>query len=226
MEVQEFVNKIKAKLGGNFPDDLVFEYKDGRLFFYNKDTPDKSTILEFSQVVDFKLNLDHCVEIIKHYHSPKMWMETFNPNDPKHDLSKGIYNAMVESANKKKHVGKEPTKQEVHENRSSKYEFLEFGKGETIEEAIEKIYGVGYSGLSSEERVMRACRIEGFFDGSKWQSEKMYSKEDLKEAFNNGFYTAYGCKPDWLERVSEFFNKWFEKHKKSPKLLEKKITDR
>jgi len=128
MEIQEFIDKIKDRLGDELPSDLIFNYKNGRLFFYNKDTPDKSTILEFSQVVDFKLNLDHCVEIIKHYHSPKMWMETFNPNDPKHDLSKGIYNAMVESANKKKHVGKELTESEVHENRSSKYEFLDFGK--------------------------------------------------------------------------------------------------
>jgi hypothetical protein len=52
-------------------------------------------------------------------------------------------------------------------------------KQETIEDAIEKIYGVGYDGLSSEERVMRACNIAGFFDGAKWQAEKMYSEEEV-----------------------------------------------
>ena len=52
-----------------------------------------------------------------------------------------------------------------------------------------------------------------FMRGAEWQRERSYSEEDMKEAFNKGFYTAYGCKSEWIERIEIFFKEWFEQFK-------------
>ena len=67
--------------------------------------------------------------------------------------------------NRWKHVGKELTESEVHENRSSKYEFLEFGEKGTEEKP--------FLDLTPEE----IC--EGAFNCLS----KMYSENDLKLFF-------------------------------------------
>jgi hypothetical protein len=63
------------------------------------------------------------------------------------------------------------------------------------------------------ERLYPNYQQEIFIKGAKWQQERSYSDEDLKEAFNKGFYTAYGCKSEWIERIEIFFNEWFKQFK-------------
>lgn len=50
---------------------------------------------------------------------------------------------------------------------------------ETLEEAIERLYGAGYETLTKEQRMMRFCRLEGFMDGSDWQKQNNYSEEEV-----------------------------------------------
>ena len=60
--------------------------------------------------------------------------------------------------------------------------------------------------------------LTDFIDGRELQQqETLYSEEDLKEAFNKGFYTAYGCKSEWIERIEIFFKEWFEQFKNNKK---------
>jgi hypothetical protein len=74
-------------------------------------------------------------------------------------------------------------------------------KQETLEEAAEKqdyTLGVEY------------C---AFIEGAKWQQERMYSEEDLREAFRQGqdnmdYSDTYG----WDSKLTE--QEWFEQFKK------------
>jgi len=53
--------------------------------------------------------------------------------------------------------------------------------------------------------------LEGIKEGAKWQQERMYSEEDLKEAFKV-CYTPFS-----VDRIGDFdkdFEKWFEQFKK------------
>jgi hypothetical protein len=98
---------------------------------------------------------------------------------------------------------------------------------ETLEEAVLKSMkstddileeigveeGVDYRDFKTDE-FERKMAIEWANFGAKWQAERMYSEEELRESFTNGFYTAYGCKPEWLEKSPDFFNIWFKQFKK------------
>lgn len=47
-----------------------------------------------------------------------------------------------------------------------------------------------------------------FIAGARWQQERSYSEEDMKEAFNNGAFK-------WrMHSVGKCFEKWFEQFKK------------
>jgi hypothetical protein len=66
---------------------------------------------------------------------------------------------------------------------------------ETLEEAAERLYpGV-------DRQVDRML----FINGAKWQAERMYSKEDLRYAFE--------CATD-LDPSFDTFSAWFEQFKK------------
>jgi hypothetical protein len=63
----------------------------------------------------------------------------------------------------------------------------------------------------------------GFIKGAKWQSERMYSEEDLKEAYfsaisstGEGWNAEYanGNNPNIEEKFSKGFAQWFEQFKK------------
>ena len=54
---------------------------------------------------------------------------------------------------------------------------------------------------------------DAFVKGAKWQAERMYSKEHLKEAFEAGHkkgFSGYPNKENWKELP---FEKWFEQFK-------------
>jgi predicted esterase len=73
-------------------------------------------------------------------------------------------------------------------------------KKETLEEAA-KQYAKQYA-LST-----RHISHIGFEDGAKWQAERMYSEEDLKEAYMVGKHG--GTTQTYYE-----FKEWFEQFKK------------
>ena len=80
---------------------------------------------------------------------------------------------------------------------------LKQNKKETLEEAAERLYpGV-------DRQVDRML----FINGAKWQQERSYSEEDLREAFRNGqenmdYSEMYGLDSDLTEQ------QWFEEFKK------------
>ena len=53
-----------------------------------------------------------------------------------------------------------------------------------------------------------------FKEGANWQAERMYSEEDMREAFKQGHKSArsMGSYNDITEQ--EDYNKWFEQFKK------------
>ena len=64
----------------------------------------------------------------------------------------------------------------------------------------------------------------GIRDGVKWQAERMYSKEDLKEVYfsaikstgegRNGEYASGNSPVDIKKEFTEEFEEWFEQFKK------------
>ena len=65
---------------------------------------------------------------------------------------------------------------------------------ETLEEAAERLY----PGI--DRQVDRRL----FINGAKYQAERMYSKEDMEEAFENGLKRSFDSD----------FDRWFEQFKK------------
>ena len=54
-------------------------------------------------------------------------------------------------------------------------------------------------------------QVVAFYQGAKWQQERMYSEEDLKEAFKS-CYTPFSF--DRIGDLEQDFNNWFEQFKK------------
>jgi hypothetical protein len=75
-----------------------------------------------------------------------------------------------------------------------------------IEESADKANGYKLYAKDTKAPIFN----EGFIAGAKWQAERMYSEEDLREAF-------IAC---WKANVSDgieckvSFNEWFEQFKK------------
>jgi hypothetical protein len=82
-------------------------------------------------------------------------------------------------------------------------------KQETLEEAAEQyVIDESYLPVYKEE-----CE-RSFKNGALWQAERMYSEEDLKEAFEAGHkkgFSGYPNTENWKELP---FEKWFEQFKK------------
>lgn len=67
-------------------------------------------------------------------------------------------------------------------------------KQETLEEAIEREYPISKGGsmwMPSAEDCNNANKQDGFIRGTKWQSERSYSEEDLRDAFREGVDARY-----------------------------------
>jgi hypothetical protein len=80
-------------------------------------------------------------------------------------------------------------------------------KHETIEEAAEKAY---QKGLQDD---IDLSFYDGVRLGAKWQTEKMYSEEDLREAFRQGeSNVGYNSKYGYTLKLTE--KEWFEQFKK------------
>jgi len=91
-------------------------------------------------------------------------------------------------------------------------------KQETLDEAIERLYGASYEALTREQRMMRFCRLEGFMDGSDWQKERSYSEEDMMKAVKFGeLYKSESSKSLFEKRgttPTEVLKRWFNEFKK------------
>ena len=62
---------------------------------------------------------------------------------------------------------------------------------ETLQEAAEKYWS------------KQPYNEDAFIEGAKWQAERMYSEEDMEEAFTNGLNRSFDSD----------FDRWFEKFK-------------
>ena len=64
------------------------------------------------------------------------------------------------------------------------------------------------------EREKQTAYLE-FIAGAKWQADKMYSEEDLKEAFKGGGKMTWtGVEQESQEPYYYDFKEWLEQHKK------------
>lgn len=72
-------------------------------------------------------------------------------------------------------------------------------KQETIEEA-----GVAYAKTVNENHT---SHMLGFYNGAKWQQERMYSEEDLLSAFEAGMMFIGEDKGSFKEWFKQFKNK-------------------
>jgi hypothetical protein len=78
---------------------------------------------------------------------------------------------------------------------------------EAIEEAAKKIYPT-HKGLTTIASNKIMLRRTAFIKGAKWQAERMYSEEDMREAFIAG--TQFEEDYDY----NLYMEKWFEQFKK------------
>ena len=80
-------------------------------------------------------------------------------------------------------------------------------KQETLEEAAERYadYSNDYVPMSFGDKFNETTKTD-FIAGAKWQAERMYSEEDLRNAYRWGTTVNHGTK--------EHFNEWFEQFKK------------
>ena len=89
-------------------------------------------------------------------------------------------------------------------------------KQETLEEAAEK-YSKNWeeiTGLDYENTVPSEVNKLDFINGAKWQQERMYSEEDLRQAFRDGqeninYSEMYGLDSKLTEQ--EWFNQFKKK---------------
>jgi hypothetical protein len=83
-------------------------------------------------------------------------------------------------------------------------------KQETLEEALERLYPENIIKLGNNTSYDAALiKRKDFTDGVNWQAERMYSEEDLKQAFFSGCQSERQIKP----RI-KCWNEWFEQFKK------------
>jgi hypothetical protein len=79
-------------------------------------------------------------------------------------------------------------------------------KQETIEEAAKKLYPI--TGEYFDKEFYMVKRL-AFIEGAKWQSERMYSEEDLHNAFYNGWlyrgenYSFPKAKKEWFKQFKK-----------------------
>ena len=87
-----------------------------------------------------------------------------------------------------KHQAKVLSKEEVMDNRSSAYEFIDFNKQETIEEAAEnygwRIKRNTFSNAVKANELAESAK-QDFLTGAKWQSKQLF-KDDVIQTLEKG----------------------------------------
>jgi hypothetical protein len=83
---------------------------------------------------------------------------------------------------------------------------------ETLEEAAYREIGIIKGVYNPHHKEQEA---KGFVRGAKWQAERMYSEEDLREAFKAGGKMSWtDISQETQEPYYYDFNEWFEQFKK------------
>ena len=82
-----------------------------------------------------------------------------------------------------------------------------------LEEAAERLQKDKYGIFISKEAdvkgqlvidTAKAAFLSGMIEGAKWQQERMYSEEDMEEAFTNGLNRSFDSDFDrWLEQFKK-----------------------
>lgn len=85
---------------------------------------------------------------------------------------------------------------------------LEEPKQETLEEAAER-YSLELLETKTIEPHEKTWIKSIFIHIAKYQAERMYSEEDLKEAFIEG-HNVCRCVTDNTDEAKECFNEWFK----------------
>lgn len=98
-----------------------------------------------------------------------------------------------------KHKARILSKEEIMANRSSAYEFIDFNKQETLEEAAKNLYPDNKSFLSKFQDIER----KAFIQGAKWQLNQILDS-DIDDWLDYRINT--------LNKIS--FKEWFEQFKK------------
>ena len=109
-------------------------------------------------------------------------------------------NKKREGVKKLIHEVKSISKEEILANRCNAYEFIDFYKQETLEEAFDRIF-------DSIDYIL--FDFTSFEQGAKWQQERSYSEEDVKNAFLDGWQLRDGDLP-----FPKAKKKWFNEFKK------------
>jgi hypothetical protein len=78
-------------------------------------------------------------------------------------------------------------------------------KQETLEEAAKRIYG---------SDVSKDVEYYAFLNGAKWQQERMYSEEDMREAFIAGGNSLIEEDDDYGTEYDAYMEQWFKQFKK------------
>ena len=84
---------------------------------------------------------------------------------------------------------------------------------ETLEEAAKKHSGLAYDRNDYEEIYyhQQGCtKYDAFIDGAKWQAERMYSEEEVKEIIIDAINSC----TDGSSSHCQDFEEWFEENKK------------
>ena len=89
---------------------------------------------------------------------------------------------------------------------------------ETLEEAAERFFPTNRKGsmwIPNVDEVANKYRQEGFNHGAKWQADRMYTEEDMREAIRFGFDKGFSSNSRHKTKnlgLSE--QEWFEQLKK------------
>jgi len=78
-------------------------------------------------------------------------------------------------------------------------------KKETLEQAAKRMYGSDAS---------KDVEYYAFINGAKWQAERMYSEEDMKEAFIAGGNSCIEEDDDYGTEYDAYMEEWFEQFSK------------
>ena len=90
---------------------------------------------------------------------------------------------------------------------------------ETLEKAAERFYPIAKGGsmwMPSADDCNKANKQEGFIQGAKWQQERSYSEEEVRNLFRNYQYDL----AQWVLRMEDDIDgkpiptDWFEQFKK------------
>jgi len=86
---------------------------------------------------------------------------------------------------------------------------------ETLEEAAERLYPINNTGsmfMPSRNDINNLYKQKGFINGAKWQSERMYSEEEVFKFFEK-YREDFSIHRN-MQVLESQFTKWFSQFKK------------